>query len=125
MHLRTNIVPNDAHIFSYRSPQGLKSLTKPMFLQRCNEIWQPLGYPRTMGHCFRIGGTTELLLAGIPPEVVGPHILFSVIGDHLMILPLIISVIYILSSIGTGVVRRPPLGASRWHAIGWAVAIWG
>ena len=70
MHLRTNIVPNDAHIFSFRSPQGLKSLTKPMFLQRCNEIWQPLGYPRTTGHCFRIGGTTELLLAGIPPEVV-------------------------------------------------------
>jgi hypothetical protein len=69
-HMHLNTVPNDAHIFSYLSPEGLISLTKPIFLQRCNTIWQHLGYPRTTGHCFRIGGTTELLLAGTPPEVV-------------------------------------------------------
>ena len=69
-HLRINNVPDDAHIFSYASGDGFSSLTKPIFLQRCNEIWQRLGYPRTTGHCFRIGGTTELLIAGTPPDVV-------------------------------------------------------
>jgi hypothetical protein len=69
-HLNLNSMPLDAHIFSYRSGDILSSLTKPLFLQRCNDIWQTLGYPRTTGHSFRIGGTTELLLSGIPPDVV-------------------------------------------------------
>ena len=69
-HFRVNNIPDNAHIFSYASPNGFSSLTKPVFLQRCNEIWQLLGYPHTTGHCFRIGGTTELLIAGVPPEVV-------------------------------------------------------
>jgi hypothetical protein len=45
-------------------------LSKPLFLRRCNAIWSALGYPRTTGHCFRIGGTTELLVAGTPTDVV-------------------------------------------------------
>jgi hypothetical protein len=69
-HLRVNDIPNDIHLFSYISPQGLSSLTKPIFLRRCNQIWHTLGYPKTTGHCFRIGGTTELLIAGTPPDVV-------------------------------------------------------
>ena len=69
-HLRLNGVPNNTHIFSFTSNNGFSSLTKPLFLQRCNEIWQSLGYPRTTSHCFRIGGTTELLIAGTPPDVV-------------------------------------------------------
>ena len=63
-------MPNDAHIFSYTSTDGFIALTKPIFLQRCNEIWHALGYPRTTGHCFRIGGTTELLIAGTPPDII-------------------------------------------------------
>jgi hypothetical protein len=69
-HLRFNDMPNDAHLFSYSTPTGFAPLTKSIFLRRCNEIWQALGYPHTSGHCFRIGGTTELLLAGTPPDVV-------------------------------------------------------
>jgi hypothetical protein len=69
-HLRINNIPNDTHLFSYASTSGFSPLTKSMFLRRCNEIWQILGYPRTSGHCFRIGGTTELLIAGTPPDVV-------------------------------------------------------
>jgi hypothetical protein len=69
-HLRVNNVPSDAHIFSYISADGLSVLSKTTFLQRCNEVWHLLGYPRATGHCFRIGGTTELLIAGIPPDVV-------------------------------------------------------
>jgi hypothetical protein len=68
--LRINNLSNDSHLFSYASSGGLTLMTKPIFLQRCNEIWHPLGYPRTTGHCFRIGGTTELLIAGIPPDIV-------------------------------------------------------
>jgi hypothetical protein len=69
-HLQVNDIPNDTHLFSYTSGDNFVSLTKPVFLRRCNEIWHLLGYPRTTGHCFRIGGTTELLIAGIPPDVV-------------------------------------------------------
>jgi hypothetical protein len=69
-HIRVSDVPNDRHIFSFLSTDGLLSLSKPLFLQRCNAIWSSLGYPRTTGHCFRIGGTTELLVAGTHPDVV-------------------------------------------------------
>ena len=69
-HIRINNVRSAAHLFSYKSVDGPTSLTKSTFLRRCNEIWQALGYPRTTGHCFRIGGTTELLISGTPPEVV-------------------------------------------------------
>ena len=69
-HLHLSGVPDDAHIFSFALTHGLSSLTKPVFLHRCNEIWQSLGYPRTTGHCFRIGGMTELLIAGTPPDIV-------------------------------------------------------
>jgi len=69
-HLRLNNIPGNAHIFSFATDEGLTPLTKSSFLRRCNSIWHPLGYPRTTGHCFRIGGTTELLVAGTPPDVV-------------------------------------------------------
>jgi hypothetical protein len=69
-HLRVNKIPSNSPIFSYITEDGLRTLTKTTLLQRCNQIWQPLGYPHTTGHCFRIGGTTELLIAGTPPDVV-------------------------------------------------------
>ena len=69
-HFRVNNVPNDAYIFSFTTAGGLSHLTKAIFLHRCNTIWRQLGYPRIAGHCFRIGGTTELLVAGTPPDIV-------------------------------------------------------
>lgn len=69
-HLRVNKIPCDTHLLSYMTPQGLQPLTKPLFLCHCNKIWHLLGYPRTTGHCFRMGGTTELLITGTPPDVV-------------------------------------------------------
>ena len=50
--------------------KGFFSLTKSLFIQCCNTIWSRLGYPRTTGHSFRIGRTTELLITGTPPDVV-------------------------------------------------------
>ncbi|KAJ6535788.1 hypothetical protein B0H19DRAFT_1271504 [Mycena capillaripes] len=70
MHLLANNFDPNTLLFTFNSPNGSTQLTKSKFLQRCNEIWQAAGYPRTTGHSFRIGGTTELLLAGVPPDVV-------------------------------------------------------
>jgi hypothetical protein len=70
MHLTISNLPPSTPLFAYRTPTGFQTLTRPKFLQRCNEIWEAAGYPRTTGHSFRIGGTTELLLAGVAPDVV-------------------------------------------------------
>jgi hypothetical protein len=69
-HFRVNNIQGNMPIFSFHSPNGLLLLNKNLFLGRCNTIWSALGYPRTTGHCFRIGGTTELLVAGVPPDIV-------------------------------------------------------
>jgi len=69
-HIKLNKLNKHLPLFTYRSRSGPRSLTIHRFLERCNTIWQKLGYPRTTGHCFRIGGTTELLIAGVPPEIV-------------------------------------------------------
>lgn len=69
-HIRVSGVAADSYIFSYTSVIGPSFLSKDVFLRRCNAIWASLGYPHTTGHSFRIGGTTELLIAGIPPDVV-------------------------------------------------------
>ncbi|KAF9226532.1 hypothetical protein BS17DRAFT_775793 [Gyrodon lividus] len=52
------------------SPRGWRCLTKKKLVARCDMIWSAAGIPSITGHSFRIGGTTELLLAGVPPDVV-------------------------------------------------------
>jgi hypothetical protein len=69
-HIRVNGIRGDRTLFSFISTSGHTILSKGLFLRRCNDIWSSLGYPHTTGHCFRIGGTTELLIAGTPPDVV-------------------------------------------------------
>ena len=69
-HIRVNNIPNDAYLFSYTSTLGPSFLSRDLFLKRCDAVWSLLGYPRTVGHSFRIGGTTELLIAGTPPDIV-------------------------------------------------------
>ncbi|KAG2053677.1 hypothetical protein BDR06DRAFT_840679, partial [Suillus hirtellus] len=55
-------------LFAYRdAKEDLTTLTKRKFLARCNPVWSQHG---TSGHSFRIGGTTELLLRGVPPHIV-------------------------------------------------------
>ena len=68
--IRINDIPKDGFLFSYRDANILITLTKSLFLDRCNNIWHSLGHPHFTGHSFHIGGTTELLIAGIPPDVV-------------------------------------------------------
>jgi hypothetical protein len=67
---RTALVPGSA-LFAYQRPDGRRvTLTKRVFLERVNTIWASHGIKRITGHSFRIGGTTELLRRGVPPEVV-------------------------------------------------------
>jgi hypothetical protein len=71
-HLTANAdVPSTAPLFAYEtSGGGWAPLTRPWFLARCNQVWRGAGLLELTGHCFRIGGASELLLRGIPPDVV-------------------------------------------------------
>jgi hypothetical protein len=71
-HLRVNSVgiPPGAHFFSFRTNSGWKPMPKSWFLDRCNAVWKARGLESLFGHSFRIGGATEMLLLGIPPDVV-------------------------------------------------------
>ena len=71
-HLRVNVgAPPGGHLFAFRTPSGTYTpMVKEWFLARCHEIWSTFGLLLPSGHSFRIGGATELLLAGVPPEVV-------------------------------------------------------
>jgi hypothetical protein len=63
--------PTSSHLFAYGVGGGkLVSLTKRKFLLVCNSVWSSHGLPRLSGHCFHIGGTTELLLRNVPPHIV-------------------------------------------------------
>lgn len=69
-HLTINPVPGHLPLFSFRTEDRWKCLTKTRFLRVCNEVWSQAGFQHTTGHSFRIGGTTELLTKGVDPEVV-------------------------------------------------------
>ncbi|KIK86577.1 hypothetical protein PAXRUDRAFT_802761 [Paxillus rubicundulus Ve08.2h10] len=49
---------------------GWEPLTKTLFISCCNDVWVQNGFPSMPGHAFRIGGTTELLLQGVNPDII-------------------------------------------------------
>ena len=64
-------VPRGAPLFAYSKADGnWEALTKERMLKRCNEVWKANGLLELPGHAFRIGGCTEMLLRGVPPDVV-------------------------------------------------------
>ncbi|KZV92196.1 DNA breaking-rejoining enzyme, partial [Exidia glandulosa HHB12029] len=71
-HIVVNRLRDDNPLFAYRHDDSddLIPLTRGAFLGRLNEIWSAVGMQCVTGHCFRIGGTTALLRAGVDPEVV-------------------------------------------------------
>jgi hypothetical protein len=69
-HLALNIFPDKYPLFSYHTACGLRYLTRAKFLDRVNEVWALNGLPGLSGHSFRIGGTTELLISRVPPDIV-------------------------------------------------------
>ncbi|KAJ3830808.1 DNA breaking-rejoining enzyme, partial [Lentinula raphanica] len=70
-HIATNRLGQDDPLFAFRTRDGrMEVLSKSMFLSMCNKTWSTHGVPRITGHCFRIGGTTHYLLAGVSPDIV-------------------------------------------------------
>ncbi|EAU89100.1 hypothetical protein CC1G_08508 [Coprinopsis cinerea okayama7 len=70
-HLAVNHgLPLSASLFAYRSGNSWKHLTRAQFLEHVMGIWRSAGLGHVSGHSFRIGGAVELLLAGVPPEIV-------------------------------------------------------
>lgn len=45
-------------------------MTKYRFMDFCADVWSKANLAHVLGHSFRIGGAVELLLAGVPPEIV-------------------------------------------------------
>lgn len=69
-HIVINCLPLHFPLFLYRHHGGYAALTKRRSLSCCNDIWSKYGLPMFTGHCFRIGGTTILLLRGVSPYIV-------------------------------------------------------
>lgn len=58
-------------MFSFETDGGhWAPLTRSWFIDRCNAVWIEADLPTLSGHCFRIGGATELLLRGTHPDIV-------------------------------------------------------
>ena len=70
IHVSGLILLPSALLASFCTADGLHLLSKKAFLSRCNQIWSALGSRVFTGHSFCIGGTTELLIRGVPPDVV-------------------------------------------------------
>ena len=45
-------------------------MLKQDFLAFVTSIWKSAHFAHVLGHSFQIGGAVELLLAGVPPEIV-------------------------------------------------------
>lgn len=71
-HLSINHdIPSSMSFFAYRDHNNSFShMLRAQFLKFVTGIWQTAELDRVAGHSFRIGGVVELLLAGVPPEVV-------------------------------------------------------
>jgi len=71
-HLSVNSSTDEsAPLFAYTTASSQsKMLLKHDFLNFCIGIWSSAMLVHVLGHSFRIGGAVELLLAGVPPEIV-------------------------------------------------------
>ncbi|KAF9017345.1 DNA breaking-rejoining enzyme [Hymenopellis radicata] len=70
-HIFLNDIGDDDPLASYLDKDGVRRiLTVRAMMARCNELWAEKGLVWLTGHCFRIGGTTFYLLAGVSTDVV-------------------------------------------------------
>jgi hypothetical protein len=65
-------LPFSTSLFTYTSSTSgrCEHLTKYKFMEFCSGVWSNATLAHVLGHSFWIGGAVELLLAGIPPEIV-------------------------------------------------------
>nr|GAT53462.1 predicted protein [Mycena chlorophos] len=70
-HLRINhSPPPNTPLFAYRDSTTWTSLTKQSFLDLTSHLFSAAHLERVYGHSYRIGGSVELLKAGVAPEIV-------------------------------------------------------
>ncbi|KAF5383676.1 hypothetical protein D9615_003673 [Tricholomella constricta] len=69
-HLRLNNITSHTHLFAFSTDSSFSILTKSLFLNMTSKIFAAHSLDPVFGHSYRIGGTVELLAAGVPPEVV-------------------------------------------------------
>lgn len=69
-HIRVNNPHKNAHLFSFKHENGLRPMTRSIFLTKINNIVTEKGLARLTGHGIRVGSTLEYLLRGIPFDVV-------------------------------------------------------
>ncbi|KIK52990.1 hypothetical protein GYMLUDRAFT_179485, partial [Collybiopsis luxurians FD-317 M1] len=71
-HLEANAnIPDNFSFFGYIDEHGKpQHMVKSTFLAFCDKIWKAAKLEHVHGHSFRISGAVELLIAGVPPEVV-------------------------------------------------------
>ena len=71
-HIAINTsVPDNFALFAYMTSSGQpQNMLKHEFLNFVTGIWSSAMLAHILGHSFHIGGAVELLLAGVPPEVV-------------------------------------------------------
>ncbi|KAE8238351.1 hypothetical protein A4X06_0g8834 [Tilletia controversa] len=74
-HLRANeAVPASAGAFAYIDKNGrVREMTSDFCTTTVNRALQAAGRPTITGHCFRIGGTTFYLAAGVPDIDIRRH----------------------------------------------------
>lgn len=68
-HRHINAPTDDTHLFSYKTPGGLRPLSRTTFIRRISTVAKAKDLPLIPGHGIRIGSTLEYLLRGVPFEV--------------------------------------------------------
>ncbi|KAJ7281092.1 hypothetical protein C8J57DRAFT_1564581, partial [Mycena rebaudengoi] len=70
-HLRINhSPPPNTPLFAFRSNSGWRQLPKDPFLKSTAAVFSAAHLELVFGHSYRIGGSLELLSAGVAPEVI-------------------------------------------------------
>ncbi|KAF9254351.1 hypothetical protein L218DRAFT_886521, partial [Marasmius fiardii PR-910] len=74
-HIQVDNPTATSLLFSYLVSKGAGNyqrclLTKNIFMERCNGIWEEAGFGKFTGHSLRIGGTTHYLACGVHPNII-------------------------------------------------------
>ena len=69
-HIKINNPPEGNHLFAFKHNDGMRPMTRTIFLTRIHKIVEENGLEKRPGHGIRIGSTLEYLLRGVPFDVV-------------------------------------------------------
>jgi hypothetical protein len=70
-HCRVNhSPPPDTPLFAHRVSSGWRMITKDALIKSSSQIFKDAGLELVFGHSYRIGGSLDLLLAGVAPEII-------------------------------------------------------